>query len=97
MPGVARVGDACSGHGCWPPRGIASGSPNVTVNGIACARTGDDHASHTCPAIPETHSGSCGTGSSTVTVNGMPIYRAGDPVTCGGSQVGCSSDTTAGG
>lgn len=47
MPVVARVSDACSGHDCWPPRGIASGASRTFVNNLKVARTGDDHDSHT--------------------------------------------------
>ena len=34
MPGVARKGDICTGHGCWPSRSSIEGSPDVFVNGI---------------------------------------------------------------
>jgi uncharacterized Zn-binding protein involved in type VI secretion len=35
MPAVSRLGDNCTGHGCWPPRPSTGASPNVRVNGIA--------------------------------------------------------------
>ena len=97
MPSVARLGDVCTGHGCWPPRPNVQGSPNVLTNGIPTHRQGDAWASHTCPAIPETHAGSLAGGSSTVMCNGSPIGRVGDPVSCGGVDASGSGNVIAGG
>jgi uncharacterized Zn-binding protein involved in type VI secretion len=85
MPKATRLGDTCTGHGCWPPRPSEGGSPNVFVNGISWHRQGDTWAPHTCPDIPETHASVLASGSSTVFVNGRPAGRVGDPVACGGS------------
>ena len=47
MPGVARLGDKCTGHGCYPSRSNVQSSPNVYCNGIAVHRQNDAWASHT--------------------------------------------------
>ncbi|MDR1978310.1 MAG: PAAR domain-containing protein [Synergistaceae bacterium] len=83
MPACARVGDLCTGHGCWPPRPNDQGSPNVFVNGIPWHRQGDHWEPHTCPPIPETHDSILAFGSPTVFVNGKEGGRIGDPVACG--------------
>jgi uncharacterized Zn-binding protein involved in type VI secretion len=46
MPGVARKGDVCTGHGCFPPRANAGWSPDVFVNGRNVHRQGDGWSSH---------------------------------------------------
>lgn len=97
MPAVTRKGDACTGHGCWPPRPSSEGSGDVFANGIAVHRQGDAWQPHTCPAIPETHAGALASGSATVFVNGRQIGRIGDPVNCGSSVAAGSGDVFAGG
>lgn len=97
MPAVTRKGDICTGHGCWPPRPNAQGSPDVFANGIEVHRQGDAWLPHTCPAIPETHAGVLASGSATVFVNGKQISRIGDPVSCGSSVATGSADVFAGG
>lgn len=94
--GAVRLGDSCSGHGCWPPRPNVSASPNVFVNGIASHRLGDAWAAHTCPSIPETHASVAATGSPTVFVNGKPKCRIGDAVACGSTMVQGSSNVFVG-
>jgi len=96
MPGVARLGDTCTGHGGWPPRPIVSASSNVFANNTAIARQSDALAAHTNPAIPETHSGTVAGGSATVFVNGLPVARIGDSVACGGSIASGSGNVSAG-
>ena len=102
MPKAARLGDNCSGHGWWPNRGIASAASRTIINGKDQSeikskmskglstkgdyREGDSFYPHTCPDIPETHDGSCGTGSPNVIIEGQAAFRLGDPVTCGGTQ-----------
>lgn len=85
MPAITRLGDTCTGHGCWPPRPSSSASPDVFVDGIAVHRVGDAWAAHTCPSIPETHASVLASGSPTVFVNGRPAGRIGDGVACGSS------------
>ncbi len=88
MPKAARVGDACSGHGCFPATSITSGSPDVSINGIPAARQGDSVLLHACPC-PKTphgiHGRSIAAGSSNVFINGLPAARIGDSIGCGGS------------
>jgi len=91
MPAVTRLGDDCTGHGCWPPRPATGASPNVFCNGIAVHRQSDAWAAHTCPDIPETHASVLASGSPTVFVNGLQMGRIGDPVACG-SSVATGSD-----
>jgi uncharacterized Zn-binding protein involved in type VI secretion len=97
MAGVARVGDSDTGHGTYTPDTVQSGSPNVLVNGIAAARSGDPHGTHINTVDPyDEHSASCGAGSKTVLVNGIPVFRGGDPVD-DATQAGCSGTVFAGG
>jgi uncharacterized Zn-binding protein involved in type VI secretion len=96
MPEVTRLGDSCTGHGCWPPRSNVEGSPDVFVNGIPVHRQGDGWAEHTCPLIPETHGSLLAAGSSTVFANGKQIGRIGDPVACGSFVASGSPDVFAG-
>lgn len=97
MPAVSRLGDTCTGHGCWPPRPSTGASPNVFINGIAAHRQGDAWAAHTCPTIPETHASVLAAGSATVRVNGKQLARVGDPVACGSSVAQGSANVSAGG
>lgn len=97
MPAVTRLGDSCTGHGCWPPRPSTGASPNVYANGIAVHRQGDAWAAHTCPSIPETHASALAAGSSTVYANGKQVGRIGDPVACGSVVASGSGDVFAGG
>jgi uncharacterized Zn-binding protein involved in type VI secretion len=95
MPGACRLGDVCSGHGCFPSRPNTSASPNVFVNGIPSHRQSDSWAVHCCP--PPCHGGSLAAGSSTVYVNGLQKGRIGDPVSCGSSVASGSSNVIVGG
>jgi uncharacterized Zn-binding protein involved in type VI secretion len=80
MPGVARVGDAgqvhCSGFT------MATGSPNVLINGRPAVRVGDLTTVHKKPdgegCTP--HVARVSAGSSSVFVNGRPLARIGDPI-----------------
>jgi uncharacterized Zn-binding protein involved in type VI secretion len=96
MPAVTRRGNACTGHGCWPPRPSTGGSPDVFANGIAVHRQGDAWAAHTCPEIPQTHASVLASGSTTVFANGRQLGRIGDPVACGSSVAAGSPDVFAG-
>ena len=97
MPGVARLGDVCTGHGCWPSRANSAASPDVFINGAGAHREADGWAAHTCPDIPETHASVLASGSSTVFVNGRQLGRIGDPVACGSTVATGSDDVFAGG
>lgn len=80
MPGVCRVGDYSTGHGCWPPRTCDTGSTDVFVNGIGAHRSGDHWVTHCCG--PACHDGVLYNGSGTVFVNGLSLGRIGDPIDC---------------
>lgn len=95
MPAVTRLGDVCTGHGCFPPRPSSSASGDVFVNGIAVHRQGDSWSSHCCG--PACHGGALASGSGTVFVNGKMIGRIGDPVDCGSAVAVGSSNVFAGG
>lgn len=100
MAQLARLGDTCTGHECFPPRASTGGSPNVFADGMAVHRVGDSWDTHTCthPEIPHgSHSGSLASGSSSVFVNGLPVGRVGDPVDCGSTVATGSNDVFAGG
>lgn len=96
MPAVTRKGDACTGHGAFPPRPSTAGSPDVFANGIAVHRKGDTWAAH-CDPSPSCHASELADGSATVFANGMPLGRVGDPVACGSSVSAGSANVFAGG
>ena len=82
MAAAARLGDYCTGHGCWPPRTGIDSSPNVHINGIRAHRVGDAWNVHCCPS-DGCHAGSVATGSASVFINGKPAARIGDNIDCG--------------
>lgn len=99
MPPVTRLGDICTGHGCWPPRPCVSASPNVITNGRGTHRRGDSWASHCkpCGKCSCCHGSVLAMGSSTVFANGRPVARIGDPVACGSLAATGSPNVIAGG
>jgi uncharacterized Zn-binding protein involved in type VI secretion len=90
MPGIVRLTDKCSGHGCWVPRPSAAGSPDVFDQNIPVERFGDPMEIHCCPSIPECHGG-IHIGTHTVFVNNLDIQVKGDPIDCGSVCDECSS------
>ncbi len=97
MPPVSRAPvDVCTGHGCFPPRNTASGSPNVITNGYQTMRIGDPYQPHGCPPSPP-HGGVAAGGSGTVLVNNRGVHRIGDAVSCGSSSATGSGNVIAGG
>ena len=86
MPAVTRLGDLCTGHGCFPPRPSISASPNVYANGIPICRVSDSYAPHGCSNCPP-HPGNLVQGSPTVFINGLPVSRIGDALNCGSSAM----------
>lgn len=82
MSAVSRLGDLCSGHGCFPPRPNSTASGNVFTNNIATHRQGDEWHPHCCPDNG-CHSSTTVAGSNTVYVNGKQMARIGDSVGCG--------------
>lgn len=94
MAMTVRLGDICSGHGCFPPRPNAQGSPNVYCNGRPVHRVTDAWAVHCCVTC---HPSVLAAGSPTVFANGLSVGRVGDPVACGSTCATGSSDTFTGG
>ena len=82
MAAAARLGDYCTGHGCWPPRTGVTASNNVFVNGIRVHRLTDTWNIHCCPN-DGCHIGSVASGSASVFINGLPAARIGDSISCG--------------
>lgn len=78
---VSRLGDNCSGHGCFPPRPNNEASSNVFANAIGVHRRTDSYVSHCCG--DSCHTSVLAMGSSTVFANGLEVGRIGDPVACG--------------
>lgn len=80
MPSAARQGDPgvvhCSGYV------IASGSPDVFINGRPAARVGDPSTSHLQPGSDgcTNHVSAIIGGSPNVFVNNLPLARVGDPL-----------------
>ena len=93
MPGIVRLGDKCSGHGCWPPRSNNEASSNVFVNDLGVHRLGDSWEIHCCESC---HSGVASSSSLTVFCNSKGVCRIGDSVSCGSTMVEGSIDTFAG-
>ncbi len=95
MPAVHRLGDVCTGHGCFGSRPNNQASPNVFINGIPAHRQGDSWSSHCCG--PPCHGSTLAAGSSTVFVNSLQLARIGDPVACGSACASGSGNVFAGG
>lgn len=96
MPAQTRVGDNDTGHDACPPTALATGSPNVFINGIPAGRVGDSYITHGCANHPS-HVGTISDGSSSVFINGIAAGRVGDPVSCGGSVAAGSPNVFVGG
>lgn len=94
MPAVTRLGDICTGHGCFPPRESIEGSPNVFCNSIPVHRQFDEWAEHCCSGC---HDGELADGSETVFVNSKECGRITDPVSCGSYVATGSPNVFAGG
>ena len=94
MPAIARVGDLCSGHGCYPPMPCIEGSSNVFLNGKAVTRAGDHWEAHCdmCTATLFCHERVGAAGQSNFLVNGKQVMRVGDPISCGSAVAQGSSD-----
>lgn len=87
---VTRLGDICTGHGCWPPRASNGASPNVFANAIPVHRQTDSWETHCCLLL--CHASTLQSGSTTVFANGLAVGRVTDPVACG-SSVSTGSDS----
>lgn len=82
-PAATRLGDNCTGHGCWPSRPSITGSQNVFVNSLPLVRQTDQYATHCC--LIACHDGALSQGSMTVFANDLQAGRIGDPISCGSS------------
>ena len=89
MTAATRLGDICTGHGCFPPRANDEASDNVFINGIGAHRKGDHWVTHCCTII--CHDGVAAEGSSTVFINGKAAVRIGDMISCGSASAEGSS------
>lgn len=96
MSNATRLGDNDTGHDACAPTVLATGSPNVFINGRAAGRVGDSYAPHGCINHPS-HSGTIASGSASVYINGKPAGRVGDAVSCGGTVAEGSSNVFIGG
>ncbi|AOR63417.1 PAAR domain-containing protein [Pectobacterium wasabiae] len=99
MPGAARLGDSCAGHGCFPATPIIEGSGDVIINGKPAARKGDGVLLHACPCpnMPHgIHDRAISAGSGTVIINGKLAARIGDAIGCGGSVAAGSGNVIIG-
>ena len=90
MSSATRLGDLNTGHDACAPIALATGSPNVFINGKAAGRVGDSYAPHGCINHPS-HSGTIASGSATVFINRKAAGRVGDAVSCGGVAEGSSN------
>lgn len=82
MPAACRLGDLCTGHGCWPSRPNMSASTDVFIEDRGAHRVTDLWQPHTCKS---THDGITIGGSPDVFINDQACARVGDPVDCGSS------------
>lgn len=81
MSAAARLGDICTGHGCFPPRNNTSASNDVIINDRGAHRQSDTWAPHTCG--DNTHDSYLQSGCKSVIINDLEAGRIGDPVACG--------------
>ena len=95
MSKIILNGHNSTGHGCWPARPVIASASKTFINNTAVALNGDTYIAHTCPAIPETHSGTGISGASKTYIEGKKILRNGDAVSCGDTCAGGSNNTFA--
>lgn len=94
MPAATRLGDMCTGHGCFGPRPNDQASENVFFNGLGAHRVGDHWVTHCCFLC---HDSTMAEGSSTVFINGRASARIGDLVACGSASAEGSPNIFIGG
>lgn len=86
MPAATRIGDVCSGHGCYGPRHSIGGSTNVFINGIGATRATDLWETHCCGPVCHDGAVESGQASTKVFINGLPAVRIGDLLNCGSAS-----------
>ena len=79
---VHLMGQACTGHGCFPPRASVEGEPRFTVGGVPIHLQGQAWSAHGCPDCAP-HASTLTSGAARLTVGGLQLARIGDPVACG--------------
>jgi uncharacterized Zn-binding protein involved in type VI secretion len=84
MPAAVRLGDICTGHGCFPSRPNIGASPDTFTENLGSHRVSDPWASHCCG--PPCHGGSQASGSPNVFVNELAFARIGDSISCGSAN-----------
>lgn len=94
--GISRIKDIESGHQCWPPVPVITGSLNVFVNKKAALRVGDVTAVHVCGNNPP-HTDKCVKGSTKIFCNKKAIMRIGDVLSFGAVMTQGSHTVLAGG
>lgn len=94
--GISRIKDLESGHQCWPPVPVITGSLNVFVNKKAVCRVGDVTSIHVCGKNPP-HTDTCVKGSTMVFCNGTAVMRIGDTLSFGAVMTQGSHTVLAGG
>lgn len=90
MPGAARKGDLCTGHGPWPSRPNTQASTTHFVEGLGVHRKTDNWAVHCFKQ--SCHPSHLASGSPNVFADGLQRGRIGDPVACG-SRIKTGSST----
>jgi uncharacterized Zn-binding protein involved in type VI secretion len=96
MAAASRLGDICSGHGCFPPRAGKDAASTVFINGIQAHKYGDPWDVHCCPGAG-CHPSIIGGGSGSVTIEKAPAARIGDSIACGSVIAQGSSNVFIGG
>ena len=99
MPKAARLGDMCTGHGCFPGRPNIQGEPTVLINNLPAHRVShawDTHC-HPCGVSSSCHGSVLAGGSSSVFIGGNAAGRIGDPVACGSAVATGSPNVIIGG
>lgn len=80
---AARYTDLCTGHGCYPPRPNAEGSPTVSIDDLALHRKTDSWYPHCCGLA--CHGAITVEGSQSVYCDDLPAARVMDGVLCSAS------------
>jgi uncharacterized Zn-binding protein involved in type VI secretion len=94
--GMSRIADFESGHDCWFPVPVVTGSANVMINLLPAVKVGDVTSIHTCGTKPP-HPDKCVKGSLTVFVNKKNSMRIGDLLSGGAVMAQGSHSVIAGG
>ena len=91
---ATRLGDLCTGHGCFPSRPNDTASPNFYINSLPSHRQNDHWVTHCCGN--SCHDGYLVFGSNTFYVNSRQQARVGDFISCGSTVMTGSPNTFVG-